>query len=182
MAQAMLTPPTLLEIQVDTDPDLLFLRLSYVVDKVLDFSTPWDTAVFYSGRNKKFAERYAVSKGKFTIELTAGGKYLDGLDLFNSSGIYKDGPPIPGNRAAEIWDQASTKFASLARGKVKTFIHNVNPINEFGNLRTFFRIELPILLNPYTEVNEILFKENNGEDSYAHIHFKNFKRISPNPQ
>lgn len=181
MAQAILSPPTLLELQVDNDPDLLFLRLSYVVDKVLDFSTPWDTAVFYSGRNKKFAERYAVSKGKFTIEMTPGGKYLDGLDLFNFSSIYKDGPPLPGKRAAEIWDQASGKFASLARGKVKVFIHNVNPINEFGNLRTFFRVELPIFLSPYTEVNEVLFKHNNGEDIFADMHFANFKQPTKTP-
>jgi hypothetical protein len=162
MAQAILSPPTLLEMLSSTDPELLFMRLSYLIDEVLDFTTQNTRAVFYSGKNREFAEKWAVVKGCQTLELTPGGKYLDALDLFNNSGIYKDGPPLSAEKASELWDRASRKFAQLCQGYAYVFIEGIEPVNEFGVLRTFFRVELPTLLNTNKNVGTIYFVNNDG--------------------
>lgn len=56
----------------------------------LDVSTMRNSAVFYSGRgNRELAEVFAANNGKTTLEMTAGGKWLDDMKLFDS-----DSPPI----------------------------------------------------------------------------------------
>ncbi|HVW50485.1 MAG TPA: hypothetical protein VHC91_08780 [Trinickia sp.] len=109
----------------------------------LDFSTNKDAAVFWSGPNMKTAQQWAQLHGKTTLEQTAGGKYLDGLNLFGK------GSGMSGKQAAEIWDVASVKFAQGASGDVNVFGTGAKKMNDFGSMRTWWRIEKPALIaNP----------------------------------
>jgi hypothetical protein len=158
MAQQILTPPTLLEMMASDYPDLLFQRLAYVIENVLDFTSKF-SYVFYSGfPNRTFAEHFCNSYGFSTLEMTSGGKYLDGLDLFNNNKTYKDGPPITQKQASELWDMASRKYALTCKcPEVYAFIERAEPINEQGVLRKFFRVELPVLLKENKNIETIFF-------------------------
>ena len=70
-----------------------------------------------------------------TLEQTAGGKYLDSLDLFNP----KNG--LTGNQAAEVWNIASKRFADGASGNVNVFSTGAKRFGPFGE-RTWWRIEV----------------------------------------
>lgn len=103
--------------------------------RVLDFSTPPNKAVFYSGpgqgsRATAFAERI----GGMTIEMTPGGRVLSSNPAFRS---------LDPAQQFKIWQTASTKYAENAKGKVNAFIKGARPD------RTFRSIEEPILrVNP----------------------------------
>ena len=95
----------------------------------LDFSTPRNGAVFYSGpgqgaRATAFAER----TGGMTIEMTQGGRYLSE----NLSGFTRAQQDL-------IWQRASTPFAEGASGRINAFIKGADPS------RTFRTIEEPLL-------------------------------------
>jgi len=162
MSQEFFSKPSLLELIASDDPQFIFDRLSYFIEQVLDFSTPYSRAVFYSGSNRQYAEAFAKKHGISTLELTPGGKYLDDLDLFNNNGTYKFGPPLSAEKASELWDKASRKFALQARGYAYVFVQGIEPVNQFGALRTFFRIELPALLNSNKNMGTIYFMNNDG--------------------
>lgn len=87
------------------------------------------------------AQQWAQLHGKTTLEQTAGGKYLDGLHLFG-----KDSG-MSGKQAAEIWDVASVKFAQGASGDVNMFGTGAKKMNDFGSVRTWWRIEKPALIS-----------------------------------
>lgn len=169
----MLTAPTLIDLLSPQDPEILFYRLAYIIDEVLDFSST--RSVFYSGSNRETAEQWAKVRGVQTLELTEGGKYLDSLDLFNNSGIYKNGAPLSREKAAELWDIASRKFAMRSKGYAYVFIEGIDPVNEFGVLRTFFRVELPTLLSANRDMGTIYFINNDG--STMGIYTEGFKEI-----
>ena len=95
----------------------------------LNFSTPRNGAVFYSGpgqgaRATAFAER----TGGMTIEMTPGGRYLSE----NLSGFTRAQQDL-------IWQRASTPFAEGASGRINAFIKGADPS------RTFRTIEEPLL-------------------------------------
>jgi RHS repeat-associated protein len=105
----------------------------------LNFGTAKDGAVFWSGGRMKDAQRWATANGKTTLEQTAGGRYLDSLKLFDS------GSGLTGAQAAEVWDAASKRFAEGASGNVTVFPTGAKRMNNWGNLRTWWRIEKPAL-------------------------------------
>ena len=75
-----------------------FNDLKEMAENTLNFSTPKDGAVFWSGKNMTKAQSWAEVNGKFTLEQTSGGKYLDNLNLFDK------GSGLTGKEASEIWD------------------------------------------------------------------------------
>jgi hypothetical protein len=98
----------------------------------LDFSTPANGAVFYSGpgqgaRAAAFAEQQA---GRMTIEMTQGGQQLMADPVFQSL--------APGQQY-QVWQAASAPFAQGASGGVNAFISGARATG------TFRTIEEPIL-------------------------------------
>lgn len=169
----MLFPPTIMEIIAEKDPDFLYGRLLHLIEEQLDFTTPENCAVFYSGSCRTYAEQWARVFDKQTIEMTMGGKWLDDLDLFNWKETYPK-PPLPLDKVAELWGKASEKYANLASGRVFVFVDGVDPYNDYGQLRTFFRVELPLLISKNEKVDEIHFK-NNWEGATKSIFVKKTK-------
>jgi hypothetical protein len=95
----------------------------------LDFSTPPNRAVFYSGRGEAArATEFAERTGAFTIEMTPGGRFLSE----NLGGLSRADQDL-------IWQRASLQFARGASGEVNAFVRGADP------LRTFRTIEEPIL-------------------------------------
>ncbi|NLR67217.1 hypothetical protein HGH92_23115 [Chitinophaga varians] len=136
--------------------------LKYAAQHTLDFSTAKDGAVFWSGNNTHTnmlaAQQWAAANGKTTLEQTVGGQYLNDLDLFGPHST------LTGQEAAEVWDIASKRFAEDASGDVHVFSTNAKKINKWGNLRTWWRIELPALLKN-TKVNNIFRMKKDGTKS-----------------
>jgi hypothetical protein len=88
------------------------------------------------------ATKYANSTGRYTINMTAPGRILDGLDkskLFSS------------NTMDSLWEFASRRFAHGASGVVNSFINATT----YNPLRTYGRVELPIL-NSHPNVLQII--------------------------
>jgi hypothetical protein len=113
-----------------------YAELEELASKTLDFSTQPNAAVFWSGGdNMKLAQWWAELSGKTTIEQTAGGKYLDGLKLFDH---------MPAADAAKIWDIASVRFADGASGAVNVFNKGASQFGPYGE-RTWWRLEKPAL-------------------------------------
>jgi RHS repeat-associated protein len=129
----------------------------------LDFSTVKDGAVFWSGPNMKTAQEWAAANGKTTLEQTAGGKYLESLDLFN-----KKVSGLEGHEAAEIWDIASKRFAEGASGDVHVFSTNAKRIGPFGE-RTWWRIEKPALLKNKNVSTIFRMRKNGTKAKTGHI-------------
>jgi RHS repeat-associated protein/uncharacterized repeat protein (TIGR01451 family) len=90
--------------------------IQLMVDLVDIFTAP-GTAVFYSGGNSAdAAQKFARQSGKFTIDMTPGGKWLtDYGDLRN---IFD---PKTSN---SIWSRISQRFAQNASGEVFVFLDN----------------------------------------------------------
>jgi RHS repeat-associated protein len=101
----------------------------------LDFSTPPNGAVFYSGAGQGAkAAAFAEQSGGMTIEMTQGGQDLMADPVFQTLS--------PGQQY-QIWQAASTPFAQGASGSINAFI---NGARTTGTFRT---IEEPILnVNP----------------------------------
>lgn len=146
-----------------TDGDQLFEDLEWIVKMQLDFDTIEDKTVFWSGANRPYALDFAIELGMKTLEMTDGGRYLDRLDLFNVKNTYPKNP-LPDGCANRLWDLASTKFVKQARGKVYSFSLGIPAWNEqLKTLRTWFRIELPLLLEPDASVSQICWMQNSGK-------------------
>ncbi len=124
----------------------------------LDFSTAKDGAVFWSGPNMKTAQQWALANGKTTLEQTSGGQYLDGLNLFGK------GSGMTGKQAAEIWDTASVKFAEGASGTAHVFGTGAKKMNDFGSVRTWWRIEKPALI-ANNNINKVIRLKKDGTPS-----------------
>jgi RHS repeat-associated protein len=125
-----------------------FATLKDMAQHTLDFSTGKDQAVFWSGNNTRtnmeVAQNWAKANGKMTLEQTRGGQILNDMNLFGP------GSGLTGQQAAEVWDIASKRFAEGASGNIHVFSTDAKKINKWGNLRTWWRIELPALLkNPH---------------------------------
>ncbi|MBK8870920.1 MAG: hypothetical protein IPN19_07675 [Elusimicrobia bacterium] len=104
----------------------------------LDMSTPPNKAVFYSGPGSQdVAFEHKLVAGKWTIEDTAGGKWLDSFDLYG----LKQPSPITKSQADTIWILASKKYAENASGEITLYVHGSS-----GN-RIFYQHEFPTLQN-----------------------------------
>lgn len=138
-----------------TGPPYDFGELMNAARNDLDFSTPRDGAVFWSGPRMADAQAWATANGRSTLEQTRGGRVLDGLNLFDP------GSGITGAQAAEVWDAASLRFAQGASGEVNVFSTGSRRMNPWGNLRTWWRVERPALLrNP--DVDRIVRRRKDG--------------------
>jgi RHS repeat-associated protein len=127
-----------------TQVDLLGLIVDYEstmrqIQEELDFSSAPDGAVFWSGSRMEAAQDWANTHGKTTLEQTSGGKYLDGLDIFDETGS-----GLNAEQAAELWDSASQRFAEGASGEVNVFSTGTKKATVQGE-RTWWRVEKPAL-------------------------------------
>jgi RHS repeat-associated protein len=105
-----------------------------------DFTTPRNGAVLWTGYkqgNQTAAMEWAKANGKFTIEMTPGGKWLDSLNLYGPNS------PVTANEASALWKVASEQFVAGASGRVNAFTRgtSVDPS------KTFYGVELPGLRN-----------------------------------
>lgn len=73
----------------DEQKEMLFMDLKWIVANELDFTTNENEAIFCCGTNRTPVVHWAKSNGKTTLEMTAGGRYLEKLDLFNLRGTYR---------------------------------------------------------------------------------------------
>jgi len=139
-----------------TGPPYDFGELMNAAHNDLDFSSPRDGAVFWSGPRMKDAQAWATANpGKMTLEQTAGGQVLDRMKLFDP------GSGLTGAQAAEVWDAASLRFAKEASGEVSVFSTGAKRMNNWGNLRTWWRVERPALkTNP--KVTNIVRRKKDG--------------------
>jgi hypothetical protein len=106
---------------------------SSTINKVgtLDFSTPANGAVFYSGPGQgATAAAFAQQSGGMTIEMTPGGQQLMADPVFQS---------LSPSQQYQVWQAASVPFAQGASGGINAFI---NGARTTGTFRT---IEEPIL-------------------------------------
>jgi len=113
-----------------------------------DFSTPRNGAVFWTGfheGNQSAAMGWAEANGKFTIEMTQGGKWLNDLNLFGP------GSPISSAEADMIWREASKMFAGGASGYATAFTRGTYTDANRG----FYGLELPILKQ---DVHKIVYR------------------------
>jgi len=110
--------------------------LEYYLDLVekLDVTTAIGKSVFYSGQgNRKLAEQFAIAEDKTTLEMTAGGKFLDDLKLFDQ------GSPLKPEQATRVWSRLSQRYAEQAAGDVFCFVTGARPTGVFTT------VELPEL-------------------------------------
>jgi hypothetical protein len=107
----------------------------------LDFRTPMNSAVFYSGPGQGArASAFAQITDRATIEMTHGGKALAGNSAFQS---------LSPAEQFQVWQKASVHFAEQSSGKIHAFLNGARPD------RTFMSIEKPILdanKNVYSQI------------------------------
>lgn len=102
--------------------------------ETLEVTAAISKSVFYSGPgNRKLAEQYALAEDKTTLEMTAGGKFLDDLKLFDQ------GSPVNPTQALRIWSRLSQRYAQQAAGDVFCFVTGARPSGVFTT------VELPEL-------------------------------------
>ena len=126
-----------------------------------DISTPKDGAVFWTGYrqgNQKVAMEFAEQNGKFTIEMTDGGKWLDSMDLYGKSS------PVTRAEADLLWKRMSERYASQATGKAHVINKGV-PYNPDSVLNS---TELPIL-KANQELNKVKIKY---KSNYLHYLYR----------
>jgi len=102
----------------------------------LGFETQKDSLLLWSGLGKngaKVAQDFAAKNGGTTLEMTPGGKYLDGLSLFGENS------PVTRAEAEKIWAEASKTVTEQASGQVRAIVGNVSPTSIFN------KVELPEL-------------------------------------
>jgi hypothetical protein len=90
--------------------------------ETLNFSTPRNGAVFYSGLgNRALAEEFAAINGRMTLEMTQGGRWLDAENLFGPSS------PLTQQQAYAVWARASQRFAEGTSGVAFGFVRGSRP-------------------------------------------------------
>lgn len=91
----------------------------------IGLNTKKDNAILWSGLGHgdegiRLSKQYAAKHGGTTLEMTAGGAWLDSMDLFGNS-------PFNRTQAAKIWGEVSKLFTQQASGQVRTLIGQVRP-------------------------------------------------------
>ncbi len=110
----------------------------------LDVSTPRNGAVFYSGPgNRARATDFANQNGKFTLETTAGGRYLDSLNLYDK---------LPKEQADMIWRRMSERYAQGATGNVYGFVNGSNAGSIFNTVEYPTLLQNENITNIFTEI------------------------------
>ncbi|NJL32456.1 MAG: hypothetical protein HC898_13030 [Phycisphaerales bacterium] len=115
----------------------------------LNVNTLNDSALLYSGRSgditaRSLAEAYAKLTGKTTLEMTPGGRMLDGLYLYER-------PAFTDVQADAIWKSISARYANAIRGDAEAILINPSPTS------IYLTTERVILTDPVsrTRVNLI---------------------------
>lgn len=106
---------------------------------------PHDGAVFWCGYhpqgNMHRAQAHAqASKGR-TVEFTAAGAWMINRLPWDKL-VAKFGQ----QRASQLWDTISRRFAKAASGEVHAFIKGMKGTPDF-EMKTYFRLERPLLLS-----------------------------------
>jgi len=115
--------------------------------KSVDVSSGAHQAVFYSGEgNRARAEAFAELNGKTTLEMTPGGKYFDGLKLFENDS------PVTKDQAREIWKILSERYAKSASGNAYGFVKGANPESIFNTKEYPALKDNPYITNIFTEL------------------------------
>jgi RHS repeat-associated protein len=106
--------------------------------EALDVGTPINGAVFYSGPgNRALAEEFARGNGRYTLEMTPGGKWLDDQALFGPNS------PMSVDDAIRVWSRLSQRFSQQASGVAVGFVSRSRSGSVFNS------VEYPELLaNP----------------------------------
>ena len=81
------------------------------------------------------SQAYAAEYGGATLEMTRGGRWLRGMDL------YGDESPFTQLQADQIWGATSRSASMQASGQVRALLGQVRPTS------FYHEIELPTLLN-----------------------------------
>lgn len=68
------------------------------------------------GETLSGVEEFALTNGKTTLEMTPGGKYPDGLRLFEK------GSPLIQEEARNVWTRLSARYAQNASGNTYWFV------------------------------------------------------------
>jgi RHS repeat-associated protein len=89
-----------------------------------NFSTPKNSAVFYSGPGQRsLAQEFVANNpGKMTIEGTASGKLLDGANLYKK---------FSASQADAIWAEASKKYTTNVTGEANAFVKGASPNRQY---------------------------------------------------
>jgi hypothetical protein len=161
VADNPLDPVTEMEARGDASPEAVEWQ-SYEVLRVgveqANVATDPDTAIFYAGhdpvfaeqgdvvRDRQIAESYAMQTDRQTLEMTAGGAWLE-----QQVGTPENpNPNLSEAQRAELWDRLSERYVQGASGEVVVFDRLPNPISPNGN--TWRRVEEPALkVNPNIE-------------------------------
>ena len=109
----------------------------------LDFSSPKDGAVFWSGGTKNEARQHALSTGGTTLEMTPGGRLFDDWDAVND--LY----PWPESKG--LWESLSSRYAEGASGRVTAVIREGGP----SPTSIWTTVERPILKGKGIKPNKI---------------------------
>ncbi len=104
----------------------------------LDVSTPRNGAVFYLGPGNR-----ARANGKFTFETTAGGRYLDSLNLYDK---------LPKEQADMIWRRMSERYAQAATGNTYGFVKGSNIESIFNTIEYPTLMKNKDITNIFTEI------------------------------
>ena len=105
--------------------------------ETLEFNTPRDEALFYSGRyqdksnHERALEYLGQNPNAVAVDKTPGGEFL-----LSQGDLYAElGPQL----ADAVWMKASQMYAKNASGKVTLFVQGASPE------RVFYKVEKPIL-------------------------------------
>ncbi len=91
-----------------------------------------------------YAEKFAQAKGKFTLEMTPGGKWLDQQDLFGP------GSPLTRAEGRLVWAKLSERFAVNASGEVNAFAFgakstSIFEVTEYPTIKASKKVQSVIL-------------------------------------
>jgi hypothetical protein len=125
------------------------MSVEQIAQKALDLGmdTPKNSLILWSGLGEgrvgvKLSQEFATKNGGITLEMTAGGKWLDEMGLFEASS------PLSKQEAYQVWKEVSTKAVSKASGDVRAVVGQVR-------VDSIYNAELQALKNNPNVTKEI---------------------------